>query len=114
MVAAIPEAVVNTGAFCAFIDALKPEYESEVLKWLEMVIQWEQDSCAECPYDVTEPGMLASSHPLFSIDYLPDITMAKVKKALAEEDHKREMSGGHALLSTASSIIIEGLDIEDS
>ncbi|KAK1216163.1 hypothetical protein PQX77_021216 [Marasmius sp. AFHP31] len=98
MVTAIPEAVVNAGAYAAFTDALKADYESEVSKWQEMVVQWEQGISEKCPYDVTEP----------------DITIAKVKKDLAEEDHKREMAGGSASLSTASSVIIEGLDIEDS
>ncbi|KAJ8076145.1 hypothetical protein PM082_022130 [Marasmius tenuissimus] len=38
VVAAIPEAVVNAGAYVAFTDALIPDYGSEVAKWQEMVV----------------------------------------------------------------------------
>ncbi|KAL0563734.1 hypothetical protein V5O48_018330 [Marasmius crinis-equi] len=98
MVAAISEGVINTRVFSGFTDALKPDYEAEVSKWEEMVSRWEQGLSEECPYDVTEP----------------DITMSKVKKDMAEEDHRREMAGKSSPLQTASSVIIEGLDIEDS
>ncbi|KAL0567068.1 hypothetical protein V5O48_014920 [Marasmius crinis-equi] len=98
IVTGISEAVVTAHVFTAFTDALKPEYEAEVRKWEEMVTRWEQGLSEDCPYDVTEP----------------DITMAKVKKDMAAEDHRREMAGKGGPLEKASSIIIEGLDIEDS
>ncbi|KAK1221816.1 hypothetical protein PQX77_015369 [Marasmius sp. AFHP31] len=98
IVAAMPEAVINARAYSAFTDALKEDYEKEIAEWQVLVVQWEQGLSNKCPYDVTEP----------------DITVAKVKKALAEEDHQREVAGEGSAVSTASNVVIEGLDIEDS
>ncbi|KAK1223408.1 hypothetical protein PQX77_013717 [Marasmius sp. AFHP31] len=98
IVAAMPEAVINARAFSAFTEALKEDYEKEITEWQLLVVRWEQGLSDECPYNVTEP----------------DITVAKVKKALAEEDHQREIAGEGSTVSTASSVVIEGLDIEDS
>ncbi|KAG7087076.1 hypothetical protein E1B28_013058 [Marasmius oreades] len=98
VVNAIPEAVINARAYSAFSEALQDDYRQHLLTWQTQVVQWENGLSQFCPYNVTES----------------DITVAKVKKALAEEEHRREMAGESTSLTTANQVIIEGLDIEDT
>ncbi|KAK1215567.1 hypothetical protein PQX77_021830 [Marasmius sp. AFHP31] len=67
--------------------------------WLEQVVRWEQGAAVDCPYDV--PG--------------ETITLASVKKELAEEEHQREVAGENPSNSTStlSGLIIKALEIEE-
>ncbi|EEB91988.1 hypothetical protein MPER_09564 [Moniliophthora perniciosa FA553] len=88
--------------FCNFLNWRKDywswtRYGGKIDEWEHQVLEWEKDRKKFCPYDRPERV----------------ITIAKVKKRLAEEDHKREIKGENAKQTTASVMIIEGLEIED-
>ncbi|KAL0056546.1 hypothetical protein AAF712_016849, partial [Marasmius tenuissimus] len=76
IVSAIPKVIIHARAFSEFTEVLKGEYQSQLTLWQEQVVKWEEGMSDFCPYNVTEP----------------EITIAKIKKAMAEEDHHREMA----------------------
>ncbi|ESK81384.1 hypothetical protein Moror_3718 [Moniliophthora roreri MCA 2997] len=99
----ISNLVVYTRAFSAFTDALKEQHGRELVDWERMVREWEQamardDLGKECPYDL--PSSV--------------ITLAKIKKALADEEHKREKKGENAEGTSMSTMLSEALDIEEN
>ncbi|KAL0069538.1 hypothetical protein AAF712_003196 [Marasmius tenuissimus] len=97
MVKAIPEAVVNARAYCAFNEALREDHEKDILEWQKQVEDWETGRAKLCPYDVSECKL----------------TIQQVKKDIANEDHSREISGQNSLGSTIGGLIIEGIEIEE-
>ncbi|KAL0056654.1 hypothetical protein AAF712_016740 [Marasmius tenuissimus] len=98
MVKIIPEAVVTARAFSAFTEALKEDHAEDLAAWEKLVTEWEQGQSRVCPYDVSEPT----------------ISMTKIRKDLAEEEHKRELAGQNTPSSTAAGTIIEGIEIEEA
>ncbi|KAK7021774.1 hypothetical protein VNI00_017285 [Paramarasmius palmivorus] len=82
----------------ALDEAMKVDYSKEVAIWEKAVVQWEQGKSRECPYDLPECSL----------------TLALVKKQLAEEDHARVASGRSNMESTISSMVVEGIEIEDA
>ncbi|KAL0575107.1 hypothetical protein V5O48_006857 [Marasmius crinis-equi] len=94
MITAIPQAVINVRVFHVFTEALKIDHASDLNAWLEQVVDWEQGSAVFCPYEVREPA----------------ISLAKIKKKLAEEEQHRAEKGERAVMS---SLIMEGVDLED-
>ncbi|KAL0571201.1 hypothetical protein V5O48_010766 [Marasmius crinis-equi] len=95
MTKAIPQAVINARVFYVFTEALKVDHSSDLTAWLDQVVNWEQGIKSFCPYEVREP----------------DISLAKVKKKLADEELHREEQGQRTIMS---SLIMEGVDIEES
>ncbi|KAL0062253.1 hypothetical protein AAF712_010883 [Marasmius tenuissimus] len=98
LVKAIPEAIVTARAFSAFTDALKDDHVEDLAAWQKSVEEWEQGQSRFCPYDVSEPT----------------ISMTKIRKDLAEEEHKRELAGQNTPSSTAARMIIKGIEIEEA
>ncbi|KAL0576148.1 hypothetical protein V5O48_005839 [Marasmius crinis-equi] len=92
---AIPEAVVNVRVFSAFTEALKVDHAADLKTWEEQVVRWEQGIEKFCPYEVKEPK----------------ISLAKVKKKLADDEQRREEKGER---SAMSELITEGVDIEEA
>ncbi|KAG7087393.1 hypothetical protein E1B28_013364 [Marasmius oreades] len=97
LVKAIPEAVVNARAFTAFTDTLQDDHVKDLLIWQDQVVQWEQGLSNFCPYDMCEETL----------------TLAQVKKELAEEEHQREVTGMNTSISTLSGLVIDRLEIEE-
>ncbi|KAG7085673.1 hypothetical protein E1B28_003218 [Marasmius oreades] len=97
MVKVIPEAMVNAWAYVAFTKALQIDHAEDVKLWQDQVLKWETNQSNFCPYNVNDDTL----------------TLAKVKKDLADEEHQRELDGANTLATTASGLIIEGLEIEE-
>ncbi|KAK7030436.1 hypothetical protein VNI00_014007 [Paramarasmius palmivorus] len=106
LVKAISNLVVYNRAFTAFTEALKHNHGKELQQWERQVKEWELGLSKLCPYEM----------PISSI------TMAKVKKSLADEEHRREKAGDNHRetrssdardASTMSALMIEMLDIEE-
>ncbi|KAL0568415.1 hypothetical protein V5O48_013569 [Marasmius crinis-equi] len=95
MTKAIPQAVINARVFYAFTEALKVDHSAELSVWLQQVVNWEQGIDKFCPYEVREPK----------------ISLAKVKKKLADEEQQREEQGHRTIMSF---LITEGVEIEES
>ncbi|KAJ8092812.1 hypothetical protein PM082_023641 [Marasmius tenuissimus] len=95
LVKALPEAVINTCVFSAFNEALKDEHASDVAVWLDQVVKWETGLDKFCPYKIKEP----------------EISVAKMKKVIADEERKRAELGE---ASMKSDVILRGLEIEES
>ncbi|KAL0563357.1 hypothetical protein V5O48_018711, partial [Marasmius crinis-equi] len=92
---AIPEAVVNVRVFSAFSEALKVDHAADLKTWEEQVVRWEQGIDTFCPYEVREP----------------EISLAKVKKKLADDEQRQEEKGER---SAMSELITEGVEIEEA
>ncbi|KAK7023428.1 hypothetical protein VNI00_016734, partial [Paramarasmius palmivorus] len=109
LVKGISNLVVYSRAFTTFTEALKHQHGQNLQQWEKQVVEWEQGHSKNCPYE-----MPTSS-----------ITMAKVKKVLADEEHQCEKCGQNRTTrsqsthgpgestSTLSGLMIELLDIEE-
>ncbi|KAK1224922.1 hypothetical protein PQX77_012162 [Marasmius sp. AFHP31] len=98
LVKVIPEAVVTARAFSAFTEALMDDHAEDLATWQKLVVDWERDQSNFCPYNVPEPK----------------VSMAKIRKDLAEEEHRRELAGQNTPSSTAAGMLIEGIEIEQA
>uniref|UniRef100_A0A0W0FPX6 CxC2-like cysteine cluster KDZ transposase-associated domain-containing protein n=1 Tax=Moniliophthora roreri TaxID=221103 RepID=A0A0W0FPX6_MONRR len=103
LIRGISNLVVYMRAFSVFMDALKEQHGRELVDWERMVHEWEQvmargDSGKECPYDL--PSSI--------------ITLAKVKKVLADEEHEREKKEENAEGTSTSAMLSEALDIKEN
>ncbi|KAL0562915.1 hypothetical protein V5O48_019163, partial [Marasmius crinis-equi] len=100
LVKAVSEAVVHYRAFEVLNEGIQTHHASEVAQWKDMIHAWEADTSKPCPYEVATTKRY--------------LTIAKIKKDLADEEHRREAAGINTLEVAISGMIIEGLEIEEA
>uniref|UniRef100_A0A0W0EZV3 CxC2-like cysteine cluster KDZ transposase-associated domain-containing protein n=1 Tax=Moniliophthora roreri TaxID=221103 RepID=A0A0W0EZV3_MONRR len=98
LIRGVSNLVVYTRSFSAFTEALKDQHASDMKLWEKHVTEWEKGTGKDCPYDM----------PVSSI------TMAKVKRALTEEEKEQEKMHGNDSALMLSELLIEGLGIEET
>ncbi|KAK7022721.1 hypothetical protein VNI00_016997 [Paramarasmius palmivorus] len=99
LIKGISHLVVYSRAFSAFTEALQHFHSEELVVWEQMAIQWAKDPSQMCPYELPESA----------------ITLAKVKKCLADEELEREKRAKVPIEGLSlSAMVSEALEIEDN
>ena len=110
-------AVIHQRAYHSFTQGLLKDHADVVRTWEATVVAWEQHMTHPCPYDIIEESERYSiSSPCLAMTLFIVVTMANVKKHLAEEDHKEAVRGDLDFSTTnitPSSFITTGLDLEE-
>ncbi|KZP18029.1 hypothetical protein FIBSPDRAFT_956594 [Athelia psychrophila] len=95
LIQAIPEAVLHWRAYVDFEEGLRADRPLEIANWETMLKVWEADHKMPCPYSMTTPN----------------ITMAKVKLKLAEDELRKSGLSADSP-HTPSTFLLLGMEIE--